>query len=292
MADEARKQQFAATSLVMGLVPLTLKDVAWPERRIVVVSRQLRKPVEIIVRALGIVPSIGERDFAESGASTSTSLYRKARKTIEKSPMLVVTTCAVGLILTYAALAILEVYSKRSSLGCVYPIFIVTWHLLAIIPAIVDTIFSGTPTRSYITDSQPQSTIRAASFDERPGALDPPKSPMGVVDREALAQGITGSEHQVAYPIPIKRPTQQTLRQSQSIPLEDISPIQGRGKTWLVQLVWAIYYIAGTLVYTSIMAVTVVELVAWVMASIAATAASKLLAFFLCMAIEKGHKSP
>ena len=292
MADEARKQQFAATSLVMGLVPLTLKDVAWPERRIVVVSRQLRKPVEIIVRALGIVPSIGERNFAESPASTSTSLYRKARNMIEKSPMLVVTTCAIGLILTYAALAVLEVYSKRSSLGCVYPIFIVTWHLLAIVPAIVDTLFSGTPTGAYITDSPPQSTIRAASFDERPGALDPPKSPMGVVDREALAQGITGSEHQIAHANPIKRPTQQTLRQRQSIPLQDISPIQGRGKTWLVQFVWAIYYIAGTLVYTSIMAVTVVELVAWVMASIAATAASKLLAFFVCMAIEKTHQSP
>ena len=292
MADEARKQQFAATSLVMGLVPLTLKDVAWPERRIVVVSRQLRKPVEIIVRALGIVPSIGERTFATSGASTSTSLHHKASRMIEKSPILVVSTCALGLILTYAALAVLEVYSKRSSLGCVYPIFIVTWHLLAIIPAIVDTIFSGTPTRAYITDSLPRSTIRAASFDERPGALDPPKSPMSVVDSEALTRGITGSEHQVANTNPVKRPTQQTLRQKQSIPLEDISPIQGRGKTWLVQFVWAIYYIAGTLVYTSIMAVTVVELTAWVMASIAATAVSKLLAFFLCMAIEKTLQSP
>lgn len=56
---------------------------------------------------------------------------------------------------------------------------------------------------------------------------------------------------------------------------------------WLVQLVWNVYYVAGTLVYTSIMAVTVIELFVWVMTSVAVTAASKLLGFFLCMAAEK-----
>lgn len=76
-------------------------------------------------------------------------------------------------------------------------------------------------------------------------------------------------------------------QQWQGIPLEDTSPVQGRGKLWLVQLMWAIYYVAGTLVYTSIMAVTVIELFLWVVVSIAVTAASKILAFFLCMAVEK-----
>ena len=46
-------------------------------------------------------------------------------------------------------------------------------------------------------------------------------------------------------------------------------------------------YIAGTLVYSSIMAVTVIELFAWVAVSCATTAVSKLLAFLLCMALEK-----
>jgi hypothetical protein len=33
-ASESRKQQFAATAFIMGLIPLTLRDIAWPERRI------------------------------------------------------------------------------------------------------------------------------------------------------------------------------------------------------------------------------------------------------------------
>ena len=40
-AGESRKQQFAAIALVMGLIPLTLKDVAWPERRIIYVTKRL-----------------------------------------------------------------------------------------------------------------------------------------------------------------------------------------------------------------------------------------------------------
>jgi hypothetical protein len=39
------------------------------------------------------------------------------------------------------------------------------------------------------------------------------------------------------------------------------SAIQGANEAWPVQMTWSIYYIAGTLVFMSIMAVTVPELV-------------------------------
>jgi hypothetical protein len=55
----------------------------------------------------------------------------------------------------------------------------------------------------------------------------------------------------------------------------------------LVQFMWAIYGIAGTLIYTSIMAVAVIELFVWVMLSVAVAAFSKCLGFFLCALVEK-----
>lgn len=55
-AGGSRKQQFAATALVMGLIPLTLRDIAWPERRIIHVTNRLYCIVEIRVLALGLVP--------------------------------------------------------------------------------------------------------------------------------------------------------------------------------------------------------------------------------------------
>ena len=55
-ADESRKQQFAATALIMGLIPLIMRDIVWPERRVVPVRKQLNWPVEILVVALGLEP--------------------------------------------------------------------------------------------------------------------------------------------------------------------------------------------------------------------------------------------
>jgi hypothetical protein len=57
-AGESRKQQFGATALVMGLIPPTIKDLAWPERRIVYVTKNLHWVVEMLVLALGLVPQV------------------------------------------------------------------------------------------------------------------------------------------------------------------------------------------------------------------------------------------
>ncbi|KAE9364731.1 hypothetical protein N431DRAFT_550155 [Stipitochalara longipes BDJ] len=226
-ADPARVQQFSATSLVMGLVPLTLKDIAWPERRVVSISRQLPRLLEIFVRALGIVPSI-DTFSPKKHAIASTTLYGWTQNLTRTRLILMVALSAFSLLLSYGVLAVAEVYSKRSSLGCPYPIFVLTWNLVAIFPAALETAFR-----------RPERRGNAPEAISQPNAAD------------------------------------------------DESPVQGRGKPWLIQLVWAIYYIAGTLVYSSIMAVTVIELFVWVITSIALTAASKFLAFFLCMAVER-----
>jgi len=56
----------------------------------------------------------------------------------------------------------------------------------------------------------------------------------------------------------------------------------GEEVVWWVQFTWAIYYTFGTLVYTSIMAVAISELVVWVLVTSAVTACSKGLAYWLC----------
>ena len=60
------------------------------------------------------------------------------------------------------------------------------------------------------------------------------------------------------------------------------SAVQGGKEKWWIQFIWAVYYAAGTLVFSSIMAVTVIELVVWVILSCYTVAASRLLAFRLC----------
>jgi hypothetical protein len=68
----------------------------------------------------------------------------------------------------------------------------------------------------------------------------------------------------------------------------EIIPIYGRGMVWIVPLGWTIY-VAGTLYYSSIMAVTVVELVIWGVLSATAAFISKVLALFICTLCEKSY---
>ncbi len=125
-SPEVRKQQFAATSLVMGLVPLILKDIAWPEQKIGLVSSPLNMILEVLVRALGLIPVV--KNDARSVLPPTNSLQVWSGITTR-----VLLTLAV--LVGYAALAVMELYSKRSSLGCPYPLFICTWFIIALIPA-------------------------------------------------------------------------------------------------------------------------------------------------------------
>ena len=133
-AQEVRKSQFTATSFVMGLVPLILKDIAWPERRQVLVPTSLNVVIEVLVRALGLVPIVRHdakqvhiiHGFSKRGFSLATLLL-----------------LAFGVLIGFAASMVVEFYSKRSALGCPYPFFIFTWFIVALIPASI---------RKYISD--------------------------------------------------------------------------------------------------------------------------------------------
>ncbi|KAK5455098.1 hypothetical protein LTS15_005818 [Exophiala xenobiotica] len=230
-AQEVRKQQFEATALVMGLIPLTLKDIAWPNRRIVFLRKSLGVLSEIFVRALGLEPiDVGEPRKADVMPWwRSFFIFEWARK----SPRGIILFCVVAMFVTIACTALTEIYSKRSALGCPYPLFVVTFYIVALLP----------------------STFH-----------------------------VLCARHRLKYP---KKDRQDLRLTDKNSPVSSmLSAVQGQDELWIVQLFWAIYYVAGTLVYTSIMAVTVPELVVWVCVSIALTAACKFTALTICLLFE------
>ncbi|RPA79849.1 hypothetical protein BJ508DRAFT_318666 [Ascobolus immersus RN42] len=242
-ANESRKQQFAATALVMGLVPLTLKDIAWPERRLVPVSKKLPALIEILVLALGLVPVVAPPDSDIREAADTSPVLRWAWKLPKKLVLVVIAAATILLLTSYGGLAVVEIYSKRSSLGCPFPVFVLMWHVVGLLPATCHVVFHNMK-QSWAKGRRE----RVASRLEKDG---------GVAKEGSSAVSVRGAP--------------------------ESSAVQGADEWWLVQLSWAIYYIAGTLIFTSIMGLTVIELVVWVLIEFAVTGASKLLALFLCL---------
>ncbi|KAL4791417.1 hypothetical protein BDV19DRAFT_370590 [Aspergillus venezuelensis] len=251
-ADEARKQQFGATAMVMGLLPIVLRDIAWPERRVVLVSRSLPVAAEVLVRALGLEPvpvslagdGDGQVEVEDERAARWLEWVRTSpitRDAVRSSPFAIslVGVSALVLLVSYAALALIEVYSKRSALGCVYPIFCLTWCILGFIPGGIHVFFRYQNHR--------HSSRRRPSSSFRNGA--------------GAGNGTRSGEREKA------------------------SAIQGADELWPVQFAWAVYYIIGTLVFTSIMAVTPLELFVWVVVLSVVTGASKLLALYVCLVL-------
>lgn len=110
----------------MGLVPFILRDIYWPKHKIGYVSSPLNVFLEVLIRALGLIPEV--KDDAGSVRSLRNSSQVWIRRT---NSVLLTLAVLVG----YAALVVMELYSKRSSLGCPYPLFICTWFIIALIPA-------------------------------------------------------------------------------------------------------------------------------------------------------------
>lgn len=311
-ADEARKQQFSAVALVMGLIPLTLKDLAWPERRIIVVSRKLSTFSDILVRALGLVPVVTD-GIDQVADPRSLLAYRWVKSKARHLGVLrVVFLCLsiFGLLLTYASLAVIETYSKRSSLGCTYPIFVVSWHLVALGPAALMTLFAP----GDVKNGDLQGTVTLSPTDAEEGGAGtapeeeetPNNRTRGPIAGEAVADLSLAGGSSSASTIQIHKPARHdpntvnrrksdgllpphsTLQRgpkktvNDQIKMEGSSAIQGRGMVWPIQFTWAVYYITGTLIYSSIMAVTVIELFVWVVASISAAFMSKAVGVAIC----------
>ena len=159
-------------------------------------------------------------------------------KWAQNYPRGIIVFCLVTMLVSLVCTALTEIYSKRSALGCPYPVFVVTFYFVALLPSTFHVLCA------------------------RYRLLNPQK------DRKDL------------------RLTDQNSPVSSML-----SAVQGQDEWWIVQLFWAIYYIAGTLVYTSIMAVTVPELVVWVCVSVALTAACKFTALTICLLFENGTSS-
>jgi hypothetical protein len=111
----------------MGLVPLILKEIAWPDRRIVYIPQQLKVGNEILVRAFGLIPIVK--------SDARLKMLHKAQVKNVRTGMLMMVFLIISVLASYTALVAMEVYSKRSSLGCPYPAFVCTWFVLALIPA-------------------------------------------------------------------------------------------------------------------------------------------------------------
>jgi uncharacterized membrane protein YciS (DUF1049 family) len=268
-AGESRKQQFAATALVMGLIPITIKDIAWPERRLVFVTKKLNWMVEILVLALGLVPvATGHRETTKAKANEITMLAASGWELSTLKIKLSIFGYLVAVVVCYGLLAIMEVFSKRSALGCVAPIFVVAWHVVALIPAAIHSSFARWRYHKKLRHHPDQSAHVHDGI-----------SLLSAAERSRL-RSRTG--HSLRTDDEMNETIGQIHRENLLA-----SAVQGAQEHWSVQMAWGIYYVAGTLVFTSIMAVTVVELVVWVVLGLATAAFSKILAFFLCLVFEE-----
>ena len=246
LADPSRAQQFGAVALVMGLIPLTNKDIAWPARRQIPLGERPHPVLELLIRALGLEPVVRER-VVEGGKGDKDPRYLETwwrNSTLagwgdRLGGYVWIVVCSVLLLVGYGVLAVVEIYSKRSSLGCPMPLFVVSWHLVALLPAGVHVVCSKFRRRQQR-------------------------------EKEEKIFGLVQAE------VPDKS--------------ELISAVQGGDEWWVVQMCWAVYYVAGTLIYTSIMAVTVIELFAWVMVSAVVAGMSKLVAFYTCFVLMKRYR--
>jgi hypothetical protein len=117
-AGENRKQQFAAVALVMGLIPPTLRDIAWPARRLVHVTRELPWWAETLVLSLGLVTiKTGDRKITQRKSCQGGPIAKMGWGMKKITVKCYVAVCSAALVLCFAGLAAMEVFSKGSSLG-------------------------------------------------------------------------------------------------------------------------------------------------------------------------------
>ena len=245
-ASEVRKQQFSATSFVMGLLPLAIKDIAWPEHRTAAVKKPLGWAREILVRGLGLQPVVMKEKWNIGQDLGERMMPRREVGRVKGTVTLGLLW--LGLFWGLAMQVVMEYVSKRSSLGCPYFLFIASWQVVALVPAGAQVL-----------------VLRMHESSRK-------KNP-------AQERGLRHSNDSLLE-------TKDSAEPVAEVKLDTSSPSSAEGQVvesvWWVQLTWAIYYCVGTLIYTSIMAVTVIELIVWMVLAGFITAMSKMLAYRLC----------
>lgn len=140
---------------------------------------------------------------------------------------------AALLALCYIGLVPNETYSKRSALGCIFPILIIAWYLVALLPASIHSVIAG---------------LRKARFErmaqEHPRSRDVNTTVFQHDDHHIFLQPSTPARSVTSV---------STIRGTRQCELRIITAVQGADEDWPVQMAWGIYYIAGTLILTSIM---------------------------------------
>ncbi|MCJ1240080.1 hypothetical protein MMC14_008080 [Varicellaria rhodocarpa] len=233
-ADEVRKQQFAATSFVMGLVPLALKDIAWPERRRATVVKgiaPLNWTGEVVVRGLGLTPvaAVAAQEKWKVGQGLGKGTQTQPRRRREGwRGVITLGLLGTGLLAAYGTLVVMEYVSRGAQ--------VLTLRLRE----------SSKKRRSVATKELPR------------------------IQQSLLLEEAASSADSVPE-VKLDMNVSRYLEEEQGTEVE-----------WWVQFIWAVYYAAGTLVFASIMAVTVIELFVWVVLACFTTAMSKMLAFRLC----------
>jgi hypothetical protein len=279
-AGESRKLQFSATALVMGLIPFSVKDIAWPERRLIFVTKRLHWGMEILVLALGLVPmeTKNQKTTRKKGCE-GTMLAPNAWAMQRSALRFWIFVCTAAVLGCYASLVVMEVYSKRSALGCPFPLFIAAWHVIALIPAAIHSLFARFRRQRY----RRRELIRRESLQGRHEQNDNLLQDISLLplsERPKLLHRTLGQHLDIHDEIDDDEGGKDREKKI-------VSAVQGADQDWPVQMAWGVYYVAGTLCFTSIMAVTVIELVVWVVLGLATTGCSKILAFFLCLVFEE-----
>jgi hypothetical protein len=254
-APGTRKLQFSTTALVMGLVPLILVDIAWPERRIAYVETKLGFSREVLVRALGLNPVLRTMSVEEMAGKRGFSKHQS---------MLIAVGLWLALLSCLGILAVIELYSKRSALGCPAPVFIAVWFLVGLMPALLEVAASRWQERRRARKILQKDSAVTRQTSHEPGAL--------------RVEAVVMSPKPA--PVVVGNSTDATRGLSYGVAPADHIP--GGDKIWPVQFAWAVYYAAGTLVFTSIMLVTVVDLVKWILATCITSAVEKMVAYKLC----------
>ena len=140
---------------------------------------------------------------------------------------------------------------QRSALGCPYFLFIMTWYVVALVPAGAQVL-----------------TLRLRESSKKRRSVATKELPR--IQQSLLLEEAASSADSVPE-VKLDMNVSRYLEEEQGTEVE-----------WWVQFIWAVYYAAGTLVFASIMAVTVIELFVWVVLACFTTAMSKMLAFRLC----------
>ncbi|KAF2847936.1 hypothetical protein T440DRAFT_481255 [Plenodomus tracheiphilus IPT5] len=239
-----------------------IKDIAWPKRRLVYITKDLPWWTELWVLSLGLAPLVtGDSETTQSRSRQTGRFAIRAWKAKKPSIRYYIAICSVAVVLCLASLLVMEIYSKGSALGCPAPIFVVVWHVVALIPGSIHSSFANLRRRRFEKESPPPA--------DQVRTLSRSNHPTNRTHNDAILEESPKDEN--------VEPTREK---------NITSAIHGANETWLVQIAWGICYITGTLCFSSIMAVTVPELVVWAVLLLTTAARSKILAFLLCLLYE------